>query len=456
MSNPWAFLLTIGVLVVVHEFGHYWVAKRFGVRVLRFSVGFGPILLRHRFAPGGTEFTLSALPLGGYVKMLDTREGAVADVDFASAFDRQSVRARACIAAAGPLANLLLAVLLFASSSWWGLEEPQAFIAQPSVGSLAAQAGLQAGDRISAVALGEGEWQEVDTLSALRAAAERAALSRISLSLQVSDPAGGHRRVVSLKFADASFGPVLNDDAWDRIGLGQAFSEPRIGEVKSGGPAQVAGLLQGDRVLKIDGAPIPDASTLRTVIRASAALPVRTMEWQVARGAELKSLIVEPRLDSGPDGRAVGRIDAMVGHLPALTVHRPGVIEGLSLGAQRTYELAALSLKTMGQMLVGQASLRNLSGPLTIADYAGQSVERGVAYYLGFLALVSVSLGVLNLLPLPLLDGGHLIYCAFEGLTGRPVSGLWLTWLQRGGALVLLLIMSVALSNDVARLLGLQ
>jgi regulator of sigma E protease len=345
---------------------------------------------------------------------------------------------------------------LFASSLWWGLEEPQPCIAQPPSGSLAAQAGLRAGDRIGATALGDGEWQDIFTLADLRAAVEQAVLTKSKLRLQVSDRAGDHRRAVTLDWAGGSFGPSLDEDAWERIGLGQAFSEPLIGEVKPGGPAQVAGLLKGDRVLKIDGAVVPDASTLRAVIRASSALPVRTMEWQIVRGSELQLLVVEPRLDSSPDGRALGRIDAMVGGLPALAIRRPGVFEGLGLGVQRTYELAALSLKTMGQMLVGQASLRNLSGPLTIADYAGQSVERGVAYYLGFLALVSVSLGVLNLLPLPLLDGGHLIYCAYEGLTGRPVSGLWLTWLQRGGALVLLLIMSVALSNDVARLLGLQ
>jgi regulator of sigma E protease len=387
--------------------------------------------------------------------MLDTREGPLTDAEAVQAFDRQSLFARSCIILAGPVANLVLAVLLFAAASWWGLEEPEAVLAQPAAGSLVSRAGLVAGDRVLAVSKVEGVWTEVETLSAVQDAVQQAARAGADLQLQVSDGQGQHRRTLELplrEFADSPF----EEATWQRIGIGAPFSAPMIGEVKPGGPAAAAGLQKGDRVMRIEGDAVADAASLRARIRASAASPSPGMEWEVERNGASLTLQMTPRVEIDRDGKSVGRVDAMVGAPPSLRVVRRGPLEGLQLGLARTGEVAWMSLRTMGQMLIGQASLRNLSGPLTIADYAGQSVERGLAYYLGFLGLVSVSLGVLNLLPLPLLDGGHLIYYFFEGLTGRPVSGLWLAWLQRGGALVLLLIMSLALSNDVARLLGLQ
>jgi regulator of sigma E protease len=239
-----------------------------------------------------------------------------------------------------------------------------------------------------------------------------------------------------------------------RIGLGAPYSEPVLGEVKSGGPAERAGLHAGDRVLRVDDVPVLDAGSLRERIAASVrdGAP-QPMRWQVERRGQTLELTVQPRL-FGEGPRAIGRIDAYVGRPAETVLVRRGPVEGLVQGAQRTWEVSALTLQMMGRMLTGEASLKNISGPLTIADYAGQSVHQGLSYYLGFLALVSVSLGVLNLLPLPMLDGGHLMYYLFEGLTGRPVSEPWLKWLQRGGALILLLLMTLALSNDLARFLG--
>lgn len=455
MTTILAFLLTLGVLIVIHEYGHYRVAVACGVKVLRFSVGFGTVLLRRQRGPDATEFVLCALPLGGYVRMLDEREGAVAPHELSRAFNRQSLPRRAAIVAAGPLANLLLAVVLYAGAHWIGLDEPKAVLAPPSAGTLAERAGLRAGDWVRALSVDGGEWADVRSMSGLRWQLTQAAMQKQDVKLQVSDRDGRGTRTLSLDLA--GFDPRDVDAGFLRkLGLAGVFSEPVLGEVKAGGPAALAGLKAGDRVLSLDGVPITDAQTLRERIRKS----VRegqgvAQRWTVERAGQSLSLDITPR--TARDGeQTVGRIDAFVGLPPEMVTVRYGLVEGLSQGLTRTWEVSALTVRMLGRMLIGEASLKNLSGPITIADYAGQSVKQGPAYYLGFLALVSVSLGVLNLLPLPMLDGGHLMYYIFEGVTGRPVSDAWLARLQRGGIVVLLMMMSVALFNDVARLLGLH
>jgi regulator of sigma E protease len=226
--------------------------------------------------------------------------------------------------------------------------------------------------------------------------------------------------------------------------------------VKEGGPAAKAGLRKGDRVISVDGKAIYDALDTVSLVRAAAtSTNTKTMQWVVERTGQSLTLEVIPRLVT-EGGKSFGRIDVVPGQAPVMVSVQHGPVEGLVRGAERTWDISVLTIKMMGRMLIGEASLKNLSGPLTIADYAGQSVQQGLPYYLGFLALVSVSLGVLNLLPLPMLDGGHLMYYIFEGVTGRPVSDLWLARLQRGGIAVLLAMMSVALFNDVTRLLGLH
>jgi regulator of sigma E protease len=453
-----AFLLTLGLLIIVHEYGHYRVAVACGVKVLRFSVGFGRPIVTRRWGPDGTEFVLAALPLGGYVRMLDEREGDVAPHERERAFNRRPLWQRAAVVAAGPAANLLLAVALYALAQGVGTQEPKAVLSAPPAGSVAERAGLRAADWVREWSDDGVLWQPVDSMSDLRWQVTQAALASRPLHLVVTDREGHGRRTVLLDAASVAAKDV-DPQLMRRLGFGAPYAEPLMGEVKAGGPAESAGLRQGDRVLRVDGATVVDAQTLRdrirAAVRAGQGVP---MVWAVERDGRTIELDVTPRVvtPQGADATPVGRIDAFIGQQPETVLVRKGPWDALVAGWDKTWEMSALTVKMIGRMLIGEASLKNLSGPLTIADFAGQSVQLGLAYYLGFLALVSVSLGVLNLLPLPMLDGGHLMYYLFEAVTGRPVPELWLDRLQRGGIAVLLLMMSVALFNDVARLLGLH
>jgi regulator of sigma E protease len=456
LTTVLAFLVTLGVLIVIHEYGHYRVAVACGVKVLRFSVGFGPVLFSRKRGVDQTEFVLCALPLGGYVRMLDEREGGVAAHELQRAFNRQSLPRRAAIVSAGPLANLLLAVLLYGVAHWIGVDEPKALLGPPVAESVAERAGLRAGDWVREISTDGGQaWDEVRSMSDLRWQITQAALEQRDLNLRVSDRDGRGSRTLLLE--TSRFEPRDVDSAFiKKAGLAGVHREPVLGEVVPGGPAAKAGLQRGDRVLSIEGQAIVDAmqvvQAVRGSVRQGQAQPQR---WVIERDGRTLALEVLPKLVT-EKGETFGRVEAQPGQAAVMVKVQYGPVEGLVQGAVRTWEISVLTVRMLGRMLIGEASLKNLSGPITIADYAGQSVQQGLAYYLGFLALVSVSLGVLNLLPLPMLDGGHLMYYIFEGVTGRPVSDAWLARLQRGGIVVLLMMMSVALFNDVARLLGLH
>ena len=450
-----AFILTLGVLITIHEYGHYRVAVACGVKVLRFSVGFGRVLWRRQATPDGTEFVVCALPLGGYVKMLDEREAPVAPDQLGGAFNRKPLLQRTAIVAAGPVANLLLAVLLYAAAHWIGIDEAKAVMGPPVAASLADRAGLRSGDWAREWSSDGVEWRGLRSMTDLRWEVMQAAMRGAPLQLMLTDRAGHARRTVVLAL-DTLGSSEVDAKQMQRIGLGAAFSEPVLGNVVAGGPADKAGLHAGDRVLSIDGMAVADGWSLRELIVASGRDGrARPMQWRVDRAGKTIELAVTPNVV--PDGgRTIGRVELVPGQPPEMVTVRYGMFDGLSQAVSQTWQMSTLTLKMLGKMVIGQASLKNLSGPLTIADYAGQSVRLGLAYYLGFLAVVSVGLGVLNLLPLPVLDGGHLMYYLFEGVTGRPVSELWLDRLQRGGVAIMLMMMSLALYNDVARLLGLQ
>lgn len=450
-----AFIVAVGGLIVIHEYGHYRVAVACGVKVLRFSIGFGKPLLRWQRHPDATEFVLCALPLGGYVRMLDEREGPVPEDQQHLAFNRQRLRNRALIVVAGPMANLLTAVVLYSTVAWMGQEQAIPQLSSPAPSSLAQQAGLRSGQWVQQIAVGDGPAKAVASFGDVRWATTQAALNGKDLRVWVSNGPSSSAQELLLPLSTLQ---AREADAalFERIGIEAPWSAPVVGQLIVGGAGDRSGLRAGDRVVSVNEVLVLDAQDLRHRIRRVDTLSASATEaqrWRVERAGVTLSLLVTPEVDTSVLPPR-GRIQAYIGEPPETVWVSHGPWAGVVQGLQRTWDVSLMSLQMFGRMLIGEASLKNLSGPLTIADYAGQSASLGLSAYLVFVALVSVSLGVLNLLPLPVLDGGHLMYYLWEAVTGRAVSMAWLERLQRMGVMALLALMSVALFNDVARLLG--
>ena len=448
-----AFVLALGLLVTAHEFGHYGAAMLCGVRVLRFSIGFGRPLLRWQSRGSPTEFLLCVFPLGGYVKMLDERDGAVALEERPQAFNFQPLRARLAIVLAGPVANLLLAVLLYAVVNWSGVELPVAILARPETGSIAAHSGLTGGEKVLRAGFDRSEMQEVQSYEDVLWWLTRSALERQDLRLQVTEADGGVRHEVVLPLSNVHVDEV-ESALFQQVGLSGSFIRPVIGNILVGGAADRAGLRNGDVVRQVGAVTVFDGRQLRQLIRASSDGTEGSQAlWKIDRSGVELDIQVKPERHQERD-LWIGKIGAYVGAAPEMVVVIYGPLDGLWRAMTRASDISWLTLRTMGKMLVGDASLKNLSGPLTIADYAGKSASLGWTQYCLFVALISVSLGVLNLLPLPLLDGGHLMYYLWEWITGKPVSDASMERLQRGGFAVLSVMMSIAIFNDINRLFG--
>jgi regulator of sigma E protease len=441
-----AFAITLGVLVVFHELGHYLVARLAGVKVLRFSIGVGRMIWSRPFGRDRTEWALSSIPLGGYVKMADEREGPVAPDDLPRAFNRQSVWRRIAIVAAGPLANLFVAVLLFAGTYVAGIPGQRALLADPPPASAAAAADVRGGDLVVAV---DGE--PVGSFQELRWRVVRAQ---------------GHDSVTLLLERDNETTPVTRDVSlaamttsdWEgnplaTLGLRADLGPPVVDQVLQGRPAERAGLRAGDRIVAIDGQPMSSPSDVAALTNAHAG---DTLVYRVERsGTTLDVPVAIEAIDE--NGRRIGqagmrlRVDPQAVQRNAVVV-RYGVGDALVQGTVKTWELSAFTVRMLGRMVTGDASLRNISGPLTMADIAGQSAQAGPLVFVSYLALISISLGVLNLLPVPLLDGGHLLYYLAELIKGSPVSDRALEVGQRIGMAMLAVLMALALFNDVSRL----
>ncbi|WP_175684736.1 RIP metalloprotease RseP [Burkholderia anthina] len=446
-----AFAVAIGVLVVVHEYGHYRVARWCGVKVLRFSIGFGQPVARWVSRKTGTEWTLSALPLGGYVKMLDEREPGpdIKPEELDQAFNRQSVFKRIAIVAAGPIANFLLAIVLFSAVFATGVTEPVAVLAPPATGTVAARAGFDGGETIVSIRdEHDSESEPVRSWSDLRWKLLSAAFDHREIVLGARDDGSTFDFRVDLRNVPES---ELDDDFMTHLGFETGGGTLSVASVQPGSAAEQAGLKAGDKLLALDGAPIGGASRFIDTVKHHAG---KAVELQIERGGATQTLSVVPQMQRDDDtGQAVGRIGAALSmHTPSVDV-RYGPIESLQLGARRTWDISVYSLKMFGRMITGNASLKNLSGPVTIADYAGKSARLGPSAFLSFLALVSISLGVLNLLPIPVLDGGHLLYYLVEAATGKAISERWQLILQRAGLICIVALSAIALFNDLARLI---
>jgi len=444
-----SFIVTVGVLVVIHELGHYAVARFVGVKILRFSVGFGRTLWMRRFGRDQTEWVIAAVPLGGYVKMLDQREGDVAPQERARAFDRQGVGARILIVLAGPAANFFLAWLLYWALLVTGLPGMKPVVAEPPINTPASIGGLANGDTLRTV----GE-EPVQTWNDVRWLLLKEAVKRESTTFEVETQSGASA-IRRLDFSG------LSKDDLDRDFLAKLGLRPFrpnvpavLGRILPGSAAERAGLAQGDRVVAIGGKPIATWFDFTHEVSSS---PGKMLAIEIERGARRFEKNATPELVS--DGNAkFGRIgvegpaELRREYERMTTTVRYGPLEATAKAAHKVYDLSIFSLKMLGRMIVGDVSWKNLSGPIAIADYAGQSVQLGWITYLGFLALVSVSLGVLNLLPIPLLDGGHLVYYFAEIVKGSPVSEKTMEIGQRFGLALLLGLTLFAFYNDINRL----
>jgi len=445
-----AFVVAFGTLVIVHELGHYSVARLCGVKVLRFSLGMGRVIYSRRFGSDQTEWAVSILPLGGYVKMLDAREQDMSEMapqDLPREFTRQSVWRRIAIVAAGPLANFLLAILLFAGLFMHGIPEPIPKLRAMAVQSAAYEAGLRGAETITAI-----NGVPVQTWSELRWQLMSHVLDKTPVQLDVERANPGQSGGKLLDTVNLSLESVsskdLDGDFLASLGLSLARPPAMLGKIMDG-PAQRAGLQQGDLIVDVNGVPVNDGLALVALVRAS---PNKELILHGLRGQQAFRLAVTPEALQ-EQGQVIGRIKVEVPLAPAMVLISDGPLTALAKGAQKTWDTSTMTLKMIGKMLVGQVSWKNITGPITIADYAGQSAKVGLVSYLSFIAFISISLGVMNLLPIPVLDGGHLLYYSLEILTGRPVSQRFGEIAQRAGLGILMTLMLVAAFNDIVRLM---
>jgi regulator of sigma E protease len=448
--NVVAFLLALGVLITVHELGHFWVARRLGVKVLRFSVGFGRPIWRRVGREDGTEYVVAAIPLGGFVRMLDEREGDVPPGEVHRAFNRQSLRVRSAIVAAGPLFNFAFAVLAYWLVLVTGDVGTRPIIGAVTAGSPAAAAGFRSGERVEQV---NGEetptWEAV--VYELLAAGVTAAPARI----EVRDADGASQ--VRLLETDSLLDLGEQRDVLGSLGLTaeRPTLAPVIGEIIPGEPADRAGLRPGDRLVAVDGEPIADWPAWVEYVQGRAG---KTLRVDFERGGLAMATEIVP-VPVDRNGTRIGRIGAAVSLDADLMDRyraevRYGPVKALGVAVKKTWDVSVLTLRVVWKMLIGEASVNNLSGPISIAQSAGQSASVGFVHFLKFLALVSVSLGVLNLLPVPVLDGGHLAYFAVEAIKGGPLSEAAQALGQRIGLALLIGLMALVLYLDLTRLLA--
>lgn len=432
-----AFLITIGILVTVHEWGHFWVAKRLGVKILRFSVGFGPALWKRRFGADNTEFVLAAVPLGGYVQMLDEREGEVAEAEVHRAFNRQSLKVRSAVVLAGPLANFVFAFFALMLLYMLGIpgHKPIVFGVVPD--SLAEKARFQGGDEILAI---NGSptlrWQSVsmEIINSL--------MNKKTVQFTVLGHTGTQRTLL-MDASTFSFDDISKNGLFSTLGMKTVPDHPKISEVTENSPAQRGGILAGDIVIRAADQEITSWQSWTEIIQAH---PGRPLILEVERNAQRVALQVTPDNKKGKGFLGVAyKADIIKERYTPLPAANKAVLE--------IKNITIASLRLIKMMLTLEVSVQNINGPVTIAEVAGKSMHAGGIPFLWFLAMISISLGIVNLLPIPVLDGGHLLTYLFEAIKGGPLSEQFQFVMMRVGLALLIMLMGLALFNDINRLL---
>ncbi|MFC5548880.1 RIP metalloprotease RseP [Massilia aerilata] len=438
------FLLGLGPLIILHELGHYFVARWCGVKVRRFSIGMGRVVWSRRFGRDQTEWALSIVPVGGYVMMVDSRVPAQAPVDAEEErreFTRQNVWKRIAIIAAGPIVNFAVAILLMAALFMVGKEEPGTRLRAMPSQSAVYVAGVRGGDAVGAV-----NGRPVQAWSELRWEVVRAALDKRDAELVLHGQGGGSYRAVIPAATLARFDPDGQADIMEQLGM-QIWRPPAVAnKVLPDGAAARAGLRQGDLVTAIDGKPVIDGVDVIMAVRKS---PGRSLRFDVLRGGQPLQLVLVPERDA-KHGQGVIKLE--LAQMPELVTVKAGPLDAVARGAARAWDGSVTTLKMIGRMLTGEVSLTNVSGPLTIAGVAGQAADAGFSTYIEILAFISLSLGVMNLLPIPVLDGGQLLYYSLEVLTGRPLPARVGEIAQLAGFGLMLMLMALAVFNDLVRL----
>ncbi|KLU18479.1 zinc metallopeptidase RseP [Proteus mirabilis] len=445
--NLAAFIIVLGILITVHEFGHFWVARRCGIYVERFSIGFGKAIWR-KTDKHGTEFVIAWIPLGGYVKMLDERVAEVAPERRHLAFNNKTVGQRAAVVAAGPIANFLLAIVAYWIVFMIGVPALKPIIADIRPNSIAEQAKLTPGMELKSVAGIETPDQNAVRLALV------SKIGAKEVSFVVSDPNSLSESENILNLQQWSFDPEKQDPI---LSLGimpvGARLDSKIIEVTEGSAAEKAGLQAGDRIVKVDGQPIDTWHPFTYFVRQS---PNKALELLVERNGSSLILNVTPTAVALKDGTEVGQVGAQLQILPPdeqyLIMQQYNPFSALYEASDKTWQLMGLTVKMIGKLVVGDVKLTNLSGPVSIAKGAGMSADSGFIYYLMFMALISVNLGIINLFPLPVLDGGHLLFLVIEKIKGGPVSERVQDFCYRIGIMALMLLMGLALFNDFSRL----
>lgn len=449
IGNLLAFVVAISVLVAVHEYGHYIVGRWTGMKVLRFSIGFGRPIWSRIGGKDGTEYCVSAIPLGGYVRFLDTREGPIPEEDEGRAFNQRPIPHRIAVLLAGPAFNFLFAIVAYWALFIYGIPTLVPAVGNVEPESFAAEAGLQQGDKIVAV----GDVATADWETALVAMLDHMVSDgRVPLTLEAAD---GWQRPVSIDVGDDARRLTEPGMLFDGLGFqpfGPGDLPAEIGRVEDDGPAKGAGLEPGDRIVSVDGLTVSDFAALVEIVQERANKEV-AVDFLRDGGRLTTTLTIQERV---VDGEIRGRLGVARGgdFVDYYYQRRFGPVESLTQAMARTWSSTVFTLRMLGRMITGDVSIKNISGPINIAQFAGESAQRGPDYFLGFLAIVSISLGVLNLLPIPVLDGGQIVYQSIEGLKGSPLSEQAQIMGQQIGIFALILLMSFAFYNDLARIFG--